>query len=216
MRTGDLNATILSQYANSPAIMALIRGMNKMIDPAADIEKFLREVWDISTATTWGLDNWGRILGISRLLEIQGDDPTFGFMGSTLQPFGRGTFTRPGATSIYSLADEAYRALLMLKAAANVSNCSVPSLNSIIQNMLAGRGPCYVLEVGAMQIRYVFEFILTPYERALMRNQNVPPKPAGVGYEVLEVDIPNTFGFSGSGLQPFNNAPFNGGPVHAY
>lgn len=217
MKSADLNETILSQYANSPAIMALIRSMNDRIDPAADIQMFYDQVWNINTATTWGLDNWGRILGISRLIEIQGDDATFGFLGSTMQPFGQGTFARPQATNIYSLTDDAYRALLMLKAAANVSDCSVPGINSIIQNMLAGRGPCYVLEVGPMQIRYVFEFWLTPYERALMRNQTVPPKPGGVGYEILEIDIPNTFGFMGSGLQPFNQAMFkNGGPVNAY
>lgn len=217
MQSTDLNSTVLSQYANSPTLLRLLQGMNAYIDPTVDIQLWHAQVWNIYTATTWGLDNWGRILGISRRLEIQAVDATFGFFGSTLLPFNQGTFTREAATSIYELTDDAYRALLLLKAAANISNCSIPSLNSILDNMLSGRGPAYVLEVGTMRIRYVFEFYLTPYERALVSKQSVPPKPAGVGYEVYEIDPPNTFGFFGSNLQPFNQGMFkNGGPVDAY
>lgn len=159
---------------------------------------------------------WGRILGISRTIVLSGDDEVLGFAGSELQPFNVGTFYQPRVTQAYTLGDDAYRLLLMLKAAANISDTSVPSLNRLLQFLFADRGNAYVLEVGVMKIRFVFEFDLQPYERALILRQDVPPKPAGVGYELFTLAYP-AFGFAGSGLHPFNQGTFaQGGPVDAY
>ena len=73
-----------------------------------------------------------------------------------------------------------------------------------------------VLHVGTMHIRYLVEFRLLPYQRALILRDDVPPKPAGVGYDIFEVPYP-AFGFAGSGLHPFNQGTFvPGGPVDAY
>lgn len=208
--------TILSQYEHSPRIMGTARAMGDGLDTAPGIELFTREVMDIRTAGTWGLDVWGRILGISRTIVLSGDDEVLGFAGSELQPFNVGTFYQPRVTQAYTLGDDAYRLLLMLKAAANISDTSVPSLNRLLQFLFADRGNAYVLEVGVMQIRFVFEFDLQPYERALILRQDVPPKPAGVGYELFTLAYP-AFGFAGSGLHPFNQGTFaQGGPVDAY
>lgn len=212
----NVDETILSQYVNSPRIVALIRKMNAGIDPAHTIETFYRKVFDVATAEGWGLDCWGKIVGIGRVMTLHGDEGTFGFVGSELQPFNQGTFYGPRLTSTYTLADNAYRELIMLKAASNITDCSLPSLNRLMAKLYADRGKAYVIEVGTMKIRYVFEFFLQPYERALMRREDVPPKPAGVGYETLELDPATTFGFAGSDLQPFNQGTFSSGVNDAY
>ena len=196
--------------------MGTVRAMGDGLDTAPGIELFIRKVMDIRTAGTWGLDVWGRILGISRTIVLSGDDEVLGFAGSELQPFNVGTFYQPRVTQAYTLGDDAYRLLLMLKAAADISDTSVPSLNRLLQFLFADRGNAYVLEVGVMKIRFVFEFDLQPYERALILRQDVPPKPAGVGYELFTLAYP-AFGFAGSGLHPFNQGTFaQGGPVDAY
>ena len=209
----DVNATIISQYANSPRIVALISNANAYIDPTPDFDNFYNLVWNINTAVGFGLDIWGRILGITRLLEINDPGPTFGFDGSGLQPFGQGTFGTHPANTSYLLTDDAYRVLLLLKAMVNISASDIPTLNGILASLMAGRGRCYILEVATMKIRYVFEFLLMPYERALFSKPGITPHPAGVEYQTYEIDAPGTFGFDGSGLQPFGQGTFDNGGI---
>lgn len=203
--------TILSQYGDSPIIKSLIESFNDALDPSVDIDLFYNEVFNITTAKTYGLDIWGRILGIGRYFEVVDDRLFFGLLGSRLQPFNQAPFYDEGVTNTYRLGDDAYRQLLLLKAMANVSDTSIPSLNRILNQFYQNRGRAYIIESGLMKIRYVFEFLLQPFERALMRRVDIPPKPAGVGFEVLEVPPKDTFGFFGSNLQPFNQGVFNVG-----
>ena len=210
----NVGRTIISQYANSPRIVALIENANQYIDPRADLDNFYNIVWNVNTAKGFGLDIWGRIVGIDRLLEINDPGDTFGFLGSGLTPFNQGTFGIHQAKTSYLLADDAYRTLILLKALVNISASDMPTLNSILTSMFSKRGRCYILEVGVMRIRYVFEYTLTPYERALFLKDGITPRPAGVGYETYEIETSSTFGFAGSGLQPFNQGTFApGGPI---
>ena len=209
--------TIISQYDNSPRLLALLAGENGAIDPAVDIQAFYDAVFDPRTAVGWGLDCWGQIVGIGRHIELEGTDAAFGFDGSELQPFDQGTFWRKDATSYYRLTDEAYRQLIFFKAAINITDGSLASLNRIMDIMFGERGTVCVLHVGTMRIRFYFDFYLRPFERALIAREDVPPKPAGVGFDLYEVNRAETFGFDGSGLQPFDQGNFApGGPQDAY
>ena len=60
-----------------------------------------------------------------------------------------------------------------------------------------------------MKLRYIFDFYLEPFEEALAARRDLPPKPAGVTYEILQVKTSETFGFEGSGMQPFNQGIFS-------
>ena len=114
------------------------------------------------------------------------------------------------ATQTYKLADDAYRKLILTKALANITSSNAPSLNQLLQNMFASRGRCYVNDLGGMQLRYTFEFLLTPYEFAIMTQSGALPRPAGVGAMLIATDIP-VFGFSEAGTEsaaPFGQAPF--------
>jgi len=209
-----VDKTIISQYAASPTLAQMIADWDACIDPRPDFDNFYNIIWNIDTAKGFGLDIWGRILGISRLLEINDPGATFGFYGSLLQPFDQGTFGSHVSNTAYFLSDDAYRSLLLLKALINISSGNAPTLNGILTSLFGAGFRCYILEVGTMRIRYVFEFTLTPYQRALFNNPNVTPRPAGVGYETYEIDTAHTFGFAGSGLQPFDQGTFqNGGPI---
>ena len=76
----DLEQTILSQYANSPTIVQLVTNLNAYIDPTTNIDAFYDFVWNVDTAKGYGLDVWGRIVGVGRVLEIATVD-YFGFTG---------------------------------------------------------------------------------------------------------------------------------------
>ncbi len=200
-------ATILSQYDNSPRMLALVEGFNALMDPAADIDAFYEQVFDPRTAIGWGLDAWGRIVAVNRAVTLEGVPDAFGFDGSGLVPFGQGPFWNANATSTYVLADDAFRLLIFLKAAINITDGTLASLNAILHQFFAERGPVMALHVGTMHMRLVFRFSLKTYERAILSKADMTPIPAGVGYELY--DVPRaTFGFAGSGLMPFGQGAF--------
>lgn len=207
----DVERTIISQYGNSPTILQLVQNMNAYLDPRADFDAFFDYVWNVDTAQGFGLDIWGRIVNISRELQIPPDPNFFGFSDALpgSYPFGEQPFYdgTPGATSTYRLADDAYRQLILVKALANISATNAPSLNQLLQNMFAGRGRCYVNDLGGMQLRYTFEFLLTPYEFAIMTQSGALPRPAGVNAILFQSALP-LFGFSEAGLSA---APFGQG-----
>lgn len=211
--------TVLSQYDNSPIIKALARDFETEIDPAWDIEWFYRLVFNPLTAIGWGLDVWGRIVGIGRVQQLRGDSTRFGFLGSNLQPFNQGPFAdSSNITHTYVLPDEPFRQLIFFKAAINICDGTIPTINKLLRWMFKDRdGTVMVLHTGTMHIRYLFSFYLSDYEQALILRQDIPPAPAGVGYDVYEVNPAMTFGFDGSGLQPFNQGNFvRNAPLPSY
>lgn len=213
----DWRQTVISQYDNSPRLLALLAGEDAALDPAADIREFYALVFNPRTAVGWGLDCWGQIVGIGRHIELAGGDAAFGFAGSELQPFDQAPYWSAVATFYYRLSDEAYRQLVFFKAAINISDGTLASLNQILHQIFGARGTVCVLHVGTMRIRFYFDFYLHPWERALIAREDVPPKPAGVGFDVYEVRRADTFGFFGSELQPFGQGNFTiGDPKDAY
>lgn len=186
----DFTATIISQYANSPTIVQLIRNMNTYINPNTNFDDFYTYVWNVETAQGFGLDILGRIVNIGRALEISEDDSTFGFTegGPDYQPFGQAPFYNgPPDTSTFLLSDAAYRTLILMKALLNISNSSAASINQLLKNLFQHRGQCYVRDDGDMQITFVFKFTLLPFERAILTRSNAIPKPAAVRSFILEV-----------------------------
>jgi hypothetical protein len=204
----NVEQTIVSQYANSPTLVQLIENMNGYVDPQADFDAFYAFVWNIQTAQAWGLDILGRIVNVSRQINIPGAVLNFGFKeGVNYQPFGQAPlYAGTPASTVYSLSDDAYRTLILMKALLNISNNTAPAINQMLKNLFAGRGRCYVTDTGQMQIRFVFEFALFPYEIAILTQSNAVPRPAAVLAQVMQLDLPNTFGFKeGQVFQTFGH-----------
>lgn len=209
--------TVISQYANSPTLRQLIRNMDEYINPDTDFDAFYDYVWNVETAQGFGLDIWGRIVGVGRMLTIPGAGVYLGYQeaytaptaATGAQPFGQAPmYVGAASTQTYRLADDAYRKLILVKALANISDCTSPSLNRLLSNLFSGRGRCYVSDTGQMEFRYVFEFALEPYEIAILTQSGVIPKPAAVLANVLQVDLPTTFGFNEALMQPFGSGVF--------
>lgn len=178
----DWLVTVLSQYANSPIILALLDDFAQWLDPAARFDQFYALLWDIDTAEGYGLDVWGRILGVNRVLQV----PTGEYLGfesdAQAEPFGFGIFySGSRRTNNVALTDTAYRTLLLAKAALNITNASTPAINSILLNLF-GNG--YVRDNGDMTITYVFSETLTPVQTAIVFQSGVLPKPCGVSFDV--------------------------------
>ena len=218
--------TVISQYANSPTLRQLIQNMDEYINPDTDFDAFYSYVWNVETAQGFGLDIWGRIVGVGRMLTIPASETFLGYQeaytaptaATGAQPFGQAPmYVGTASSQTYRLADDAYRKLILVKALANISDCTSPSLNRLLTNLFSGRGRCYVSDTGQMEFRYVFEFALEPYEIAIMTQSGAIPKPAAVLANVLQVDVPTTFGFNEAVMQPFGSGVFftSSGLIHA-
>lgn len=180
----DYSPTILSQFANSPTILGLIDSFSGAVDPAEDIDNFYFQVWDIDSAQGFGLDIWGRIVGVGRVYPVAAGS-YFGFHGSDGQPFNTAPFYNGQVlTQNYALSDTAYRTLILAKALANISDGSIPSINNIMMTMFPDRGNCYVATSGGMAMVYTFTFALTPVDLTLVLNSGVLPEPTGISISV--------------------------------
>lgn len=194
----NLNATIMSQYANSASLMTLLDAMNQYLDPRADFDAFIANVWgqlaDDAVLNDYGLDVWGRIVGVTRNLHIPAD------------------IANPGGYSFtagtYRLDNRSFRTLILVKALSNITSCTAPSINALLTSLFKGRGRCYTRDVGNMAMELVFEFYLLPYEYALVATSGAVPHPAGVKVSIVQLGVGDTFGFQGSNLQPLNQGTF--------
>lgn len=207
----DPDPTIQSQYSASKTIIELVQSARVRISPWADISLFYQNIFDIETAQGIGLDWWGRILGIGRLLDVEDTGEWMGFEEADYNPFNSSPMW-DGNTSTQQtrLADDAYRYLLMWKALANISTADTASLNNLLLGLFPGQD-VVVHEVGTMAIELYVFFPLEPYQRAVLREYGLFARGAGVGFNWVEIPLP-VFGFNEANYEPFDNAPFwNGG-----
>lgn len=183
----DVWTTIISQYANSPVMDALINSFNAAMDLTALLDSFYDVMVNVQTAHGYGLDVIGRIVVVSRTIPLPGSVNYFGFQepgGWT--GFGQGGFFSGGGISTnYVLADADYRRLIFAKMAGNISDGSIPSVNAILLALFPNRGLCYVADNRDMSSTYTFSFPLNPVEQAIVQLSGVLPSPAGVIVNVV-------------------------------
>ncbi|MFW5410799.1 DUF2612 domain-containing protein [Pectobacterium brasiliense] len=187
--------TILRQYAASNKLKSIIYSFNEAVGIDDFIDDFYDMIWNIKTANSYGLDVWGKIVVVSRQLTVDENKIFFGFQEAKSDPpvvddptpFNQAPFY-PGsqATTTVTLTDDVYRKVIMMKAAANISDCTIPSLNKILMFMFSERGKCYVRVDSHMVISYVFEFVLTSSELAIVQSSGALPAPAGVTVNIVQ------------------------------
>lgn len=203
----NLKDTIMAQYANSPAIIGIIEAFNDAIAPDDLITDFYNKVWNLATAQGFGLDIWGRIVGIGRTIQM--NDPLakyFGFNNTGFTPFNTAPFSGSGTQfQSYSLPDTLYRQLIIYKAASNIVYATAPNINKLLYAIFQNRA--YYLPKNNMSASYVFEFTLNAFQKTIVYNLNILPVPCGISITYFEVDT-ELFGFNEAGYRPFDQGVF--------
>lgn len=186
--------TLLSQYCDSPTIKGLLESFNDAVDPTYDLAQFYNKIWNVMTAEGNGLDIWGVIVGCSRYLQVPAT-PYLGYEEAyTLptaatgpQPFEQAPYYNGATqTTTFALSDDQYRQLILVKAAANISDLSVKSINALLRaqfgtdNGVDPYGPAYVQDLGGMEFNYHLDFVPNGAQIAIITNSGVFPRPAGV------------------------------------
>lgn len=183
--------SVYSQYANSPVILQWLDFFSQWIDANASIDNWYDMLWNVDTAQGYGLDVWGRILGVNRVIHVVGtqflwfadaNETTYGnTFGNSIWYSGQ----QIGTTN-YALSDDAFRLLILAKAAANIWDGSIPGLNKILRLLFPGQ-VAYCTDGQNMSMQYVFDWILSPVESSIVQNSGVLPRPCGVLATVVQI-----------------------------
>ncbi len=198
--------TVMSQYANSPNLLAIINGIANGMAPEKFVNDFFNTVMRLKTAKGFGLDIWGVIVGIKRSMTFANPEGEYLGFDSGFFPFSQRPFFTSGGGNTWDLTDDAYRELIFIKAAANIIYATLPNINLLMKQIFSGKA--YALKSGHMKIRFIFEYNLNAFERHLIYNTNLLPRPCGVEVEAFDIIPPETFGFSGTGFAPFGQGTF--------
>lgn len=181
--------TVVSQYANSPAITALVDEWNDAIDPDNLWNDFYNLIWNVDTAQGYGLDVWGRIVGIGRVIHLPVNSKYFGFDEATTvsaDPFNNSPYYGGNLiTTNYAVSDTGFRSMILAKALANICDGSIPGINAVLLLLFPARGNCYVTDGQNMTMTYTFTFPLTAIEFSIVTQSGILPKPAGVSVTVV-------------------------------
>ena len=194
----ELMPFIQSQYAASVRITALLQSAKDHILPDADIALFYDNMFNVLTAQGVGLDVWGNIVGMTRYIPSH-EDPTI-------------TLT---------LDDDNYRKLIMHKAAANIMDSTLYSMNTLLKQLYPNY-TCYVqlasnfqtdgdrtYDANPMSINYVFiNHRLDNLERSIFDAVGDSNRGAGVEWNLYEYMQEDVFGYRDSLLQPFDQGVF--------
>lgn len=182
---------IISQYRNSPTLDAIILAFNQAMDQTQNISNLFDMIWNVLTAKGYGLDVWGRIVGVSRALKFPDDStPYLGNeeAGSSWTGFGQGGFySGQGLTNNFILSDSDFRTLILAKAAGNISSGTIQAINQILLTLFPNRGACYVTDNQDMSCTLTFKFALSAVETAIINQANVLPIPCGVVVSISQL-----------------------------
>jgi hypothetical protein len=170
--------------------------MDQYLNPQYNIDSFFNNVWNIDTAVGWGLDVWGRIVGVTRVLQIA-TTSYFGFtgpLGASGDPWNVSPFySGESLTSNYVLTDNVFRVLILAKALANICNATIPAINQILINLFGPNGALpvagnsYCTDNQNMTMTYTFSSTLDPVQSAIIYQSGVLPRPCGVQATVVQM-----------------------------
>lgn len=145
-------------------------------------DDWYNDIFNLDTAKGFGLNIWGKILGVSR--------PTYEQDGS-----------------VVSFSDDQYRTILKGRLMLMNSNGSIRDFNKYL-NALFPNSPAYVVDYHDMSVNLILYFNPTDEERAIIESEGFLPLPTGVEINYVIVPPDEVFGFYGQELSNFENGSF--------
>ena len=181
----NIQQCVLWQYANSPALRTLLQAKSDFYQQ--NVTQFwndwFNDVFNINTATDFGLTVWGEILDFPRQI-------------------------KSNTGQIHILTTEQYRTILKGQLLKFRMSGTAPQVNEWLNVVFGEQGRVYCLDnLDMTAVPFVFETNPSQEILWLLSNVDFLPRPAGVGYQIRIIGE-NVFGFAGSGFETFNNGTF--------
>ena len=170
----DLSKVILWQYDEAPKLNALVDNEQAFMDNSVTKfwEDFNKDVFNLATCNTFGLELWGKLLGVARP-----------------------TYTTQGVT--YEYSDEQYRLVLQARIYLLTFDGSAKSLNHFFK-MLFPDYTVIITDNLDMTVNISFANEPTQEIKTVLMDSLFLPRPSGVEYNFnWTVDWNKVFGFEG-------------------
>lgn len=179
----NVSIALQSQYAHSQKFRNVGTVLNTNIDVSGQIDQTYKDIMDPRTAKGVYLDWWGERIGVNRNIEINGNYVT--------------------------LNDDYFRFLLYYRALSNISDTTSYTVNNLLSMLIDL--PIFVQDDLDMTFKIYIMGSLTDLQKTIIKKYGLLNRPAGVLLSGIIVysEPGEMFGFFGSGLQPFDQAPFN-------
>ena len=180
----NVSTALQSQYSHSLIYRGINKAIHDNVDACTDIDNAFTEVANPETSKGVFLDWWGKRVGVrSRYVTING--------------------------SKVRLDDDYFRFLLYYRALSNISNTTAFTINKLL-SLLTGVNVYAVDRLNMSFDIYIYGAI-SDLMRTIIKEYGLLNRPAGVMLNAITIfpEPENQLGFFGSGLQPFNQAPFN-------
>ena len=180
-----LGLCYLWQYDKASRLKSILDNKSDFVQKnVADFwEKWTREVFNINTAGTFGLNIWGSFLDVER--------PTY--------------TDDTGATVVFT--DDQYRTIIKGRLMLMMSNGSVHDINAYLDYLFPNK-PVFCIDYHNMSISLIFYYTPSAEELAIIKSDGFLPRPAGVNVDYVIVEPDKVFGFDGQELSTFDNGTF--------
>lgn len=208
----NLLRSILWQHEGAPGALSLAYGDQTWFDNnhSQFWQDWYDNVFNLTTANTFGLAVWLRILNFSSGISFTPiDKDNFGFNGSTgVQSFDEAGFAF--THSNINLSNTLIRSLLLIRWFNITESPTVYNINRILAHIF-GPQMAFVTDTGNMTIGYTFNFEPSSELRLALEEIEFLPRPSTVEY-IGWVSTPrDAFGFNvdlGDDHDNFNNNSF--------
>jgi hypothetical protein len=205
----DLLKAILWEHDSAPDLLVLANRKQDWYNTnQRDFwENWRRDVFDINTATAFGLSVWARILAVplAVVIEDSRSKEALGF-GTKHKNFNNGNFAR-GATGEQPLSVAQQRLVIKLRYFQLTSNGTVPEINEFLSILFENEGLVFVVDSLDMTFAtYFFTFPPSSQLRFILEKYDLLPRPAGVGVQ-WQIQVRPSWGFGVNHLN-FNNGNF--------
>lgn len=165
--------------------IAGVRGLYKQ----QAVISFKNDVRNLKTAIGGALDMWGKLLGFSRYLPLNVDDPDGKYFQWNFHNryFNRLQFGRTDASDYARLPDPEYRFVLLLMLQGRSTIMTIKNLSELAQEAFNQIGlNCAVFDNFEMdKLSYVVDDIPPLWVSYVMKHYDILPRPAGVGAQLL-------------------------------
>ena len=182
----DLSKVILWQYDDAEKLKSLVNNEQQFMDTAVTQfwEDFNYNVFNLATCNTFGLELWGKLLGVARPTYLDG-----------------------GVAVEYS--DDQYRLVLQARIYLLTFDGSGAALNQFFK-MLFPEYPVIITDNLDMTVTIGFVQEPTDEIKTILQNENFLPRPSGVEYIMdWQTDYSKVFGFEGqTPTQGFDQGTF--------
>lgn len=177
---------ITSEHSTKPKYMSWVKELLRPFIDAIKLNDDVKKAFNLNTSVGVQLDTIGKILVLDRRVNFEPTD---------------------GSSSL--LDDDNYRFILKAKVIKNQWKGTISDFYTFWNTLIGSELDIFLVDNQNMDpVAVVWSSQVDLMTQDLLSNNYIIPKPAGLGLTIRQINPDDLFGFSGSGLNGFDQGVF--------